>query len=106
MSQYRLDWLTKWAIYRPEKPAIKDQQTGEVLNYRQLNNSGNHLALWFESLGYKKGDRIAVLAEFCLEYIALYAAAQKSGIVLVPLNYRLSATELDYILGEAQPGCI
>ena len=106
MSQYRLDWFTKWAIYRPEKPAIKDQQTGEVLNYRQLNNSGNHLALWFESLGYKKGDRIAVLAEFCLEYIALYAAAQKSGIVLVPLNYRLSATELEYILGEAQPGCI
>jgi len=106
MSQYRLDWFTKWAIYRPEKPAIKDQQTGEVLNYRQLNNSGNHLSLWFESLGYKKGDRIAVLAEFCLEYIALYAAAQKSGIVLVPLNYRLSATELEYILGEAQPGCI
>ncbi|HQW04202.1 MAG TPA: AMP-binding protein, partial [Saprospiraceae bacterium] len=106
MTQYRLDWFTKWALYRPEKPAIKDQQTGEVLSYGQLNNAGNHLAAWFDSLGYKKGDRVAVLAEFCQEYIALYVAAQKSGIVLVPLNYRLSATELEYILSEAQPGCI
>jgi len=106
MSQYRLDWLTKWAVYRPEQPAIKDQQTGEVFNYRQLNNSGNHLAAWFDSLGYNKGDRIAVLAEFCLEYIALYVAAQKSGLVLVPLNYRLSASELEHILGESMPRCI
>ncbi|HKL02756.1 MAG TPA: AMP-binding protein, partial [Cryomorphaceae bacterium] len=46
----------------------------------------------------KKGDRIAVLSAFRIELIALFGAAQKAGFVIVPINTRLTATEVDFQL--------
>jgi len=47
-----------------------------------------------------------VLSEHCLEYVVLFVAAQKAGFILVLLNYRLSASELRYLLDDAQPGLL
>lgn len=101
------DWIGKWAIYSPNKIAVKEYETRRSLTYAQLNNAGGHLATYLtEELNLSKGDRVAVLAEHCLEYISLFSAAQKSGIVLVPLNYRLSSVELEYIIKDAEPTII
>ncbi|MFA5619339.1 MAG: AMP-binding protein [Weeksellaceae bacterium] len=101
------DWFKKWAIYSPNKTAIKEFETGRSLNYAEINNAGGHLAEYLtEDLKLSKGDRVAVLAEHCLEYITLFSAAQKSGIVIVPLNYRLSSVELEYIINDATPTVI
>ncbi len=98
------DWAAKWAVYQPTHPAFKDAETGEVLNYDTLNRLGNRLAnILASKCGLIKGDRIAVLAENCLEYILLFTAAQKMGFILVPLNYRLTSSELDYLLQVTQP---
>jgi len=48
------------------------------------------------------GDRIAILSKNCLEYLLLYFAASKAGVVLVPLNYRLTPAEWCDILNDAQ----
>lgn len=106
MSQVALqqDWMAKWAIYSPNKIAVKEYETQRTLTYGQLNNAGNHLAAYLMGqMGLQKGDRIAVLAEHCLEYIALFSAMQKSGITMVPLNYRLSSVELEFIINDADP---
>lgn len=101
------DWMEKWALYSPDKIAVKEFETKRTLTYRQLNNSGGNLATYLtNTLNLSKGDRIAVLAEHCLEYIALFSAAQKMGIVIVPLNYRLSSVELEYIINDAEPTVI
>lgn len=72
-----------------------------------MNNAGGHLATYLtEVLKLSKGDRVAVLAEHCLEYVSLFSAAQKSGIVIVPLNYRLSSVELEYIIKDAEPSVV
>lgn len=101
------DWMAQWAIYSPDKIAIKEYETQRTMTYGQLNNAGGHIATYLrDELGLTKGDRIGVLADHCLEYISLFAAAQKSGIIIVPMNYRLSSVELEYILGDADPAII
>lgn len=99
-----MDWSAKWALYSPDKIALREYETGRSLSYRQWHRLGNRLAQHLQGhFGIAKGDRVAVLAENCLEYLLLFAAAQKLGFILVPLNYRLASPEIDYLLSDAEP---
>jgi acyl-CoA synthetase (AMP-forming)/AMP-acid ligase II len=49
------------------------------------------------------GDRAAILAENCPEYAECYYGVPGAGLALTLLNYRLSARELAYIIGNAEP---
>lgn len=97
------DWIGKWAVYTGAKSAVKEYETARALTYRELNTLGNYAAQMLTDLGVVKGDCIALLAESCLEYYVLFAVAQKAGVVLVPMNYRLSAREIDYVLADCAP---
>lgn len=101
MSEIVTDWINKWSDYSPIKTAVKDISTNESLTYRQLNQSANSIAAYLETrYNINKGDRVAVLSEFNLAYVALFSAAQKLGFILVPLNYRLTQRELSYMLNN------
>jgi len=101
------DWISKWAIYYPDKIAIKEYETGRTLSYKQLNNVANYLSNYFlNELKLKTGDRVVILAENSLEHIVLFSVAQKTGLILVPLNYRLAPRELDYQLNDSEPQLI
>jgi fatty-acyl-CoA synthase len=56
-----------------------------------------------EAFGVAKGDRVAVLAHNCPAFVELFFAVGKIGAILTPLNWRLSASELEYIMGDCQP---
>lgn len=104
---YRKDWIERWAAYSPHKVAVRQQAGGRSLSYAELHElSGKAAAFLKEKLGIQKGMRVAVLADFCLEYVILLAAAQKLGIVLVPLNYRLTGREISYMLENASPSLL
>ncbi len=96
-----LDWYQKWAIYSPGKIAIKEAETGRELSYAQLNQKAEAWSAYLQKQGFKKGDRLAVLSQFNLEYFLLFGLAQKTGIILVPLNYRLHHSELLYMVKDA-----
>lgn len=99
-----MDWSSKWALYSPDKIAFKEYETDKTLTFGELDRLANRLAHRFAAeYGIKKGDRVAVLAENCLEYIVLFCTAQKTGCILVPLNYRLSSAEIDFLLRDAKP---
>ncbi len=101
------DWIARWAFYFPEKIALKEFESQRQLSYFQLNKLANFTAqLLQDEFKINKSDRLAVLAENCLEYFVLFSAAQKLGFVIVPLNYRLAAAELNYILSDCQPALI
>ncbi|HET9911864.1 MAG TPA: long-chain-fatty-acid--CoA ligase [Anaerolineales bacterium] len=51
--------------------------------------------------GLQPGDRIAILSKNSIEYMLLYFAASKVGLVTIPLNYRLAPAEWSYILNDA-----
>lgn len=105
MSQF--DWIGKWANYSPEKVAINDIITGESATYSKLNHRAETIAAnLYHKYGIKKGDRIAVLSPFSVNLIALFGAAQKAGFILVPLNFRLTASEQAYQLNNCEAGVL
>lgn len=101
------DWISKWAEYAPDKVAVSEYETGCSFTYSQLNNVANAFASYlFMNFGLSKGHRIAILAENCLEYIILLSVAQKTGIILVPLNYRLTSREIDFLITDSEPSLL
>ncbi len=92
-------WLTKREFLNGNKEAVVDSK--RRLTYRELNRRVNRLARSLQVLGLKHGDRCAILAYNCLEYVEVIFAAAKLGLVLVPLNWRLSPAELAFNLSDS-----
>ena len=101
------DWVSRWALYSPDKIALEEHETGKTISYSALNLLSNSFACDLDKT-YKinKGDRVAVLYEFSIEYVALFCAAQKKGFIIVPLNYRLTQLEISEIIEDSKPGLI
>lgn len=98
------DWLTRQSRYRPDAPALTWQPTGERLSFAELNSRGEALAAAFtERFELVRGDRVAILGPNSLAHVLLFVAAQKAGWILVPLNARLTATELQHMVDETAP---
>lgn len=98
------DWLARRAVLSRDKLAITDLKTGAELTYRQLDERATRLANCLrETFGIMSGDRVAVLATNRAEILETFFAVAKLTAVLVPLNYRLTANELGYILEDCQP---
>lgn len=101
------DWFQRWSRYQPEKTAVKEVDSGKAYTYRELNAAACRLAHYLQQeKQLRKGDRIVVLSSFRAEYFVLLGLAQKLGVILVPLNYRLSAPEIAYMVGNAKPSLI
>src|SRR3974377_778237 len=60
-----------------------------LMTFREWNARSCRLANALLALGLQKGDRVAVLAYNCVEWMEIYAAAAKAGLVAVPINFRL-----------------
>ena len=58
----------------------------------------NRLANLLLAKGIKKGDKVAILLMNSLEWLPVYFGALKAGAVVVPLNYRYTAEEIQYCL--------
>lgn len=101
------DWISKWADYSSEKIAVREFETKRTLSYGELDDLTNKIIPWLKKeYNLNFGDRIAVLAENCLEYVVLFAAAQRFGFTMVPLNYRLSSRELKYMIDTCEPSLL
>ncbi|MGD9057898.1 MAG: o-succinylbenzoate--CoA ligase [Desulfobacterales bacterium] len=92
-------WLTKRVFLGGDKEALVDG--ARRLTYRELNRRVNRLARSFQTLGLAHGDRCAILAHNCLEYVEVIFATAKLGLTLVPLNWRLSPPELAFNLSDS-----
>ncbi len=92
-------WLTKRAFLGPDKEALVDGE--RHLTYLELNIRVNRLARSLQALGLAHGDRCAILAYNCLEYVEVIFATAKLGLTLVPLNWRLSPAELAFNFSDS-----
>jgi long-chain acyl-CoA synthetase len=71
------------------------------LTYAQLAERCRRLGGALVELGLEPGDRVAVIGFNCHRYLELYQAVPGAGMVIVPLNVRLAAAELRYVLEDA-----
>ncbi|MBA4358581.1 MAG: hypothetical protein C0405_12745, partial [Desulfovibrio sp.] len=92
-------WLDKRRELMPDKEALVDRD--RRLTYAQLNQRVNGLAQGLADLGLKQGDRLAMLSMNRAEFVEVMMACAKLGLILVPLNWRLTASELGFIIGDS-----
>jgi acyl-CoA synthetase (AMP-forming)/AMP-acid ligase II len=83
----------------PNKIALKDRN--RAFTYPETNRRVNKLAHSLLSLGLKKGDKVAVLLENSIEIVEVYLATAKTGLVIVPINFRLIGPEVEYIVNNS-----
>ncbi|HWM89962.1 MAG TPA: long-chain fatty acid--CoA ligase [Thermoanaerobaculia bacterium] len=101
------DLLGERARLTPDKTALVYVPTGERFTYAELNDRAVRQArIWRGTLGLRKGDRVAMLADNRPEILDAFFAAPKSGIVFVPLGTRLTVHEMAGILADATPSAL
>jgi fatty-acyl-CoA synthase len=101
---YVRDWMARRARLSPDNVAVIEYATGSRITYRELNERANRLANFLrDRCGIRSGDRLAVLAMNRVEILEALFAAAKLTAILVPLNYRLTAPELQYIIDDCEP---
>ena len=88
------------AITHPTRPALVIADTGEQLNYRELDEGSNRAAQLFRQLGLRPGESIGLMLRNSLEYAVLYWGAQRAGLLIAILSSHLKATEAAYILND------
>src|SRR5512137_220967 len=69
--------------------------------YKQFNARINQLAHALLALKIRKGTKVAILLHNCNEFLEAYFALAKIGAVGVPLNFRLGAEEIKYIVNHS-----
>lgn len=90
--------MTKRAMVTPKKTALIYEDI--PISYKELNDRVNQFAHYLKEKGIRKGDRISVLLLNCPEFLEVYFAAAKLGVIFVPLNFRLVGPELEYQLND------
>ncbi len=77
-----------------------------AMSFRQWNERSCRLGNALLGLGLAKGDRVAVLAYNCVEWLELYAATAKAGLIIVPINFRLTGADVRYIVENAEAAAL
>ena len=95
-------WLEARAGLHPERPALIDDASGEVVSYRVLNDLANRAAQALLDAGVRPGDRVGLALHSEPLYLAVYFATAKLGAILIPLNTRLTARDLEAQLHDAE----
>ncbi len=86
----------------PERTAFASNGTRST--FRELHDRVGRIAAALTKHGFKVGDRLAILLPNEPDYIELVYACARLGVIVVPLNTRLSVKEIDGILDDAKPG--
>ena len=75
---------------------------GEGLTYGELNDKAAQAAGLLQSWGIAKGDRVGLMSFNTPAYVIAYYGILRAGGVVVPINHKLQAPEVDYILAHSR----
>jgi len=89
----------------PTKLAVKDWH-GKKWTYSELNVRTNKLANGLLNMGLHKGDRVAVMLHNCTEFVEIYCAFGKAGLVVTPVSWRYVGKEIEYVVDNSDAKAI
>src|SRR5690606_26214297 len=97
------------SVYRharelPEATAMVDASTR--ITYREFLHRIRSAAARLAAAGVERGDRVALVAGNCAEFPVAVYATNYLGAIIVPVNFRLAAGEVAYILGDSAPSVV
>ena len=94
-------YLARSAERSPEQVAVSDRT--RRLTYAEFDEQVTRLARALCALGVRYGDRVAMLMDNSIENAVCLFAAPRLGAVAAPVNGRLTASEVAYIVGDLEP---
>jgi fatty-acyl-CoA synthase len=98
------DLMAARARLTPDREALLEAATGRRFTYGELNARANRAANFLrERFGVQKGDRVSLYANNSVIYLDLFYGLAKLGAIFAPLNWRLTARELAYIISDCEP---
>ena len=98
------DAIASHARLQPNKIGTRDSQRS--LSFADWDDRASRLANGLLGLGLVKGDRVVLLAYNCVEWMEIYVALARAGLVAVPVNFRLLAPEIAYIAAHSEARAI
>ena len=93
------DQVARWARIRPGTAAARFEGTGRT--YAELDERVARLARALAQRGMRAGDGVAVLCRNSLEAWESYLAGLRLGATVVPVNFRMLADEVGYVLADS-----
>ena len=93
------DLLSERARVTPDKLAVVCVETGQRLTYKELDARADRAAGTLRAL-LEPGDRFGLLAHNSLEFLDLFFAAGRAGVIVVPLSTRATEHELRSIAAD------
>jgi O-succinylbenzoate-CoA ligase len=93
--------LSKRAQLNGSREAYVDSKSGQRMTFSEMNERSNRIAHALLERGVHVGDRVALMLMNSAEFLEAYFAIAKIGGVVVPLNWRLVADELEFILKDS-----
>ena len=107
MAERPFDSLPYYALVRPSHPALVEMETGRSYDYAALHDRvARAVSVLHNVYHIGVGDRVAVLARNCADYLVLHLACARLGAILVALNWRLASGELAFLIGDAEPALL
>ena len=76
-------YIDKRAEEDPDRVYLIAPEAGLSLTYRQLKKDSETFGKNLVKLGLKKGDKLGVISYDCIEFMEIYLAAAKSGVIVV-----------------------
>jgi long-chain acyl-CoA synthetase len=95
------DMIARGAAVSGEAPAVIEGE--RQLTFLGFRDRVDALGAGLVALGIGTGDRICVLAQNTTAYLELYGACARQGIIAYPINWRLTAREVELVLERAAP---
>jgi len=96
------DFLRRGALVYPDRPALVDEPgtagTLGTITYRSLERRARGLAIWLDQIGIGHGERVAIVSPNAARFGIAFYGVSAFGRVLVPINFRLNADEVSYIV--------
>jgi acyl-CoA synthetase (AMP-forming)/AMP-acid ligase II len=97
----------KTARLDPAREALVDIPHQRRMTYGELDERVRRLANALTGeLALQKGDRVAILSKNCVEYMEIYYACARCGMIAQPLNWRLGVEEMQRILQDGEPSMV
>jgi fatty-acyl-CoA synthase len=104
MQMQRVDSISHHARVAPGNIALVDLETGREFTYAQMDDRVRRIAGFLQHrFKVAKGDRVAVLSHNSSDVFEIQFACWRIGAIFVPINWRLTVPEIEFILGDATP---
>jgi malonyl-CoA/methylmalonyl-CoA synthetase len=79
---------------------------GRTLTFGEIDGRANRMAAELAARGLSRGDRLAVHLPNRIEFIDLFLACVRLGVIFVPMNILYRERELRHIVGDAEPKAV